>query len=453
MVRYFMILLFLTACLYVNSQSYTIEGTLIGRANEEVYFMDIKGEKRKIIDTVHTDLTGSFKIELKKDLAAGIYIIGTQDRQMIELIFNHENIQFVSSGDNSDRKVQIIHSVENIIYYDYLYAKGAAMYKLELLLPLIQYFPQDDPFYKTTLNRYFNIQEDLTERINTLTSNNPESLASRYITADAPLFVDPALGAEARNIYQKTHHFDRVNFSDTLLIRGTILTSKLVEYLSLYQFNSNSQEELEANLLKGVDTIMAKAFVNQSVYEFVIDFIIEGFNSIGFEKGLQHIASHSKLDQFCENTARKLELEKRIDIMNKLAIGKAAPDFEAADMKGNNFRLADIRSKRTLLVFWASWCTHCDNILPILQEIYKNTDRTKLEIVAISVDEDKAAYEEVVLNRQFDWINIAELKGWDGPIIMDYGVAATPSLFVLDENKTIIGKPVRMDDLEQLISE
>lgn len=453
MVRYFMILLLLAACLHIHSQSYSIEGTLIGRANQEVYFMDIKGEKRKIIDTVHTDLTGSFKIELKKDLAAGIYIIGTQDRQMIELILNHENIQFISSGDHSDRKVQIINSIENIIYYDYLYAKGAAVYKLELLLPLIQYFPQDDPFYKTTLSRYSDIQEDLAERISTLTSNNPKTLASRYITADAPLFVDPTLGAEARNIYQKTHHFDRIDFGDTLLIRGTILTSRLVEYLSLYQFNSNSQEELETNLLKGVDTIMAKAFVNQSVYEFVIDFIIEGFNSIGFEKGLQHIASHSKLDQFCENTARKLELEKRIDIMNKLAVGKVAPDFEAADIHGKNIRLTEIKAKRTVVVFWASWCPHCDDILPLIQEIYKNTDRANLEVVAISVDQDKKACEEVVKNGQFDWINIAELKGWDGQIIMDYGVAATPSLFVLDENKTIIGKPVRMDDLEQLLSE
>ena len=202
-----------------------------------------------------------------------------------------------------------------------------------------------------------------------------------------------------------------------------------------------------------MDTILEKSIVNQEVYEFVIDFLVTGFESIGFEKGLEHIADHNQLDRFCVNTERKKELEKRMDLLKKLAIGQPAPGFVLKDINGNDIQLKDIPAKRTVLLFWSSWCPHCDELLPILHELYEERGRDALEVIAISVDEDGEAYKKALDEKKYNWINMAELMGWDGPVVMAYGIAATPSLIVLDENKTIIGKPVRLDTLEQLISE
>jgi len=78
-------------------------------------------------------------------------------------------------------------------------------------------------------------------------------------------------------IFLKNHYFDGIDFNDTMLIRSTFLTSKVVNYLSLYQMNANSQAELEVNMLMGVDSILSYAQSNQQVYEFLIDFLISGY--------------------------------------------------------------------------------------------------------------------------------------------------------------------------------
>jgi peroxiredoxin len=212
-----------------------------------------------------------------------------------------------------------------------------------------------------------------------------------------------------------------------------------------------TKEEMENGLLVGVDTILDKAMADQQVYEFVIDFLIDGFQAVGFERGLEYVAEKNQLEQFCENTERKAELEDKMELIKKLAIGKTAPDFTTTDLNGKKITLSEIQSKRIVLVFWASWCPHCDEMLPELKKYYDPLNTAELEIIAVSVDKERADVQSAIDAGSYNWINIAELKGWDGPVVLEYGIAATPTIFILDENKKIIGKPGNKFELKKMM--
>ncbi len=431
------------------SQEYKISGTITGLENEDVYLMKLMGEKRRIVDTAQTDLTGAFTFELDTRFDPGIYMIIKGPGQAVELIFNKEDIQFTTSGFDNEDAIQIISSVENLIYYDYLGIKGMNLYKIDVLNSLLRNYPPNDEFYMDAISQYNFLKNQLNSRIDELVANNPKTLAALYLETDRPLIVDPLLTPVEQNLFAKQHHFDNVDFNDTMLIRSTILTSKVVSYLSLFQNDANSQEELEDYMLMGVDTVLNYAQTNQLVYEFLVDFLISGFESIGFEKGLEHIANASSLDQFCENTERKLKLENKMELIKKLAIGKRAPNFTTTDIDGNAIVLDDVVAKKTILLFWASWCPHCDEVMPIINSYYGN--KNELEVITISIDESKDDLMKSLVDSDYKWINIAELKGWNGDIVEEYGIVATPSIFVLDENKIILGKPVGKDELKKFL--
>ncbi|MEJ2594955.1 MAG: thioredoxin-like domain-containing protein, partial [bacterium] len=422
----------------VLGQEYSINGTITGLENKEVYLMRISGDQRRVIDTAQTDLTGSFEFPLSADFPVGQYAVITGPGRLVELLFNRENIRFVTTGNSKDDQVQIIESIENMIYYDYLDIKGTNLYKLDLLNPVVQYYPEDDPFYDKTLAKVRLLQSQVSERAAELIENNPNTLSASVIRVDQPVFANPELSMEEQAAYLKAHYFSATDFQDTLLLNTNILTGKIIAYLTLYQKKGMSQEQLEEQLIMAVDTVLSKAFVEQTTYEFVVEFLIKGFEAIGFERGLEHIANQNMLSELCVNTEKKKALENRIELIRRLAIGKPAPDFSFTDMDGHASRLSEIQSEKTLLVFWASWCPHCEAILPVLKEYYDPDNTEKLEIVAVSIDENREAWKNAVKGLGFNWINVAELKGWDSEIGELYGLAATPTFFVLDRDKNII---------------
>jgi len=447
MMRKLFVLVILMVNLSAISQEYKISGTITGLENESVYLMQLMGEKRSIIDTAQTDITGAF--DMPESRKTGMYVVIKGAGQAVELIYNKEDIQFITSGFANEDGIQVISSVENLIYYDYLSVKGVNMYKLDVLSTLLKNYPKNNDFYLDALKHYEYIQNQINNRVVELIENNPLTLASRYIETDKPTFVDPTLSDGEQNLFLKQHYFDDVNFTDTMLIRSTFLTSKVVSYLSLFQMNANSQEELEDNMLIGVDSVLNYAQANQLVYEFLIDFLIHGFESIGFEKGLGYIANASTLDQFCENTERKLKLENKLELIKKLAIGKPAPDFTTTDILGNKVVLSEITAKETILVFWASWCPHCEEVMPVINSYYDGG--INYEVIAISIDESEDDLMKSLEETNYSWINIAEFEGWNGAIVEEYGIVATPSVFILDEDKKIIGKPIGKNELKKFL--
>lgn len=445
MIKKLLVIILLTAGITGIAQEYRISGTITGLENEDLYLMQLRGENRNIIDTAQTDITGAFTFIVPGDSETGMYVVIKGPGQAVELIYNNEDIQFTTSGFAVDDGIQIISSVENLIYYDYLSIKGMNMYKLDVLGALMKNYPPNDEFFQEAVKQYEFLQNQLNERVNELIGNNPLTLASRYLKTDRPVFVDPTLSNDEQNLLLKQHYFDEVDFNDTMLIKSTFLTSKVVGYLSLYQNNANSQEELEDYMLMGVDSVLSHAQINQQVYEFIVEFLIRGFESIGFEKGLEHIANASTLDQFCENTERKLKLENKLELIKKLAIGQPAPDFITTDIDGEEIVLSKIDANKTLLVFWASWCPHCDEIMSVINSYYDGGKN--IEVIAISIDESEDDLMKSIKDGSYSWVHIAELQGWNGPIIEEYSIVATPSIFVLDEDKKIIGKPVGEKEL------
>jgi thiol-disulfide isomerase/thioredoxin len=76
------------------------------------------------------------------------------------------------------------------------------------------------------------------------------------------------------------------------------------------------------------------------------------------------------------------------------------PDFTFRPMQGKgSIRLASLKGKVVLLDLWASWCPPCREELPLLDELAQRLRGEGVEIIAVSVDEDRAAADEFVRQR------------------------------------------------------
>jgi len=115
-----------------------------------------------------------------------------------------------------------------------------------------------------------------------------------------------------------------------------------------------------------------------------------------------------------------------------------APDFTLPDLQQKKMSLNQTKGKVVFLHFWATWCGPCREELPALEEFYRNLDKTKYEMLAISADQGgKAVVESFLGNQKY---KMPILLDPTGQVVAKYGVRAFPTTLILSPNHKILAE-------------
>jgi thiol-disulfide isomerase/thioredoxin len=161
--------------------------------------------------------------------------------------------------------------------------------------------------------------------------------------------------------------------------------------------------------------------------------------------------------------------EKQMETISRRAymqmsnlIGIKASDLEMVDSTGKRKTLYGVNAAFTLVVFWDPTCGHCKEEIPRIDSIYRASWKAKgLKVYSVLSDNDKKnEWVNFVKEKKLDdWVHVYETKEME-KIVSDaqkpsfrqlYDVIQTPTIFLLDNEKRIIGKKLGVDQLNELI--
>ena len=84
------------------------------------------------------------------------------------------------------------------------------------------------------------------------------------------------------------------------------------------------------------------------------------------------------------------------------------------------------------------------------KKIYNSRDKSKFEILGVSVDVSRDSWIKSIEKNKLDWINISNTKGWD-EISDSYGVKAVPQNFLVDPDGLILYKNISLPALRDFL--
>jgi thiol-disulfide isomerase/thioredoxin len=181
-----------------------------------------------------------------------------------------------------------------------------------------------------------------------------------------------------------------------------------------------SKELLTKEYIIAVDTILNKAKVNQLVYQYITQCLIDKFRELGVSKVIDYIVDHYVIkDDLCLDEQLPSSIQQRIDQSKSFLVGVKVPQIIIPDSTGNEIDLKDINSENTLILFYTSWCPHCQRILPDINDLYINQKEMKLKIFAISLDTNKSDWLNYIRKNNYNWINVSDFKGGHGKAVRD----------------------------------
>lgn len=150
------------------------------------------------------------------------------------------------------------------------------------------------------------------------------------------------------------------------------------------------------------------------------------------------------------------KLIDHLEVLKKVAVGQKFTDFEMADIKGKTHKLSEFVGNGkniVLLDFWASWCPPCRRDMPNLVDTYKEFKGKGFEIVGISLDSKKEAWEKGIKDLNITWTQLSDLKGWKNDGATLYGVNSIPHTILVDKDGTIIAKGLHGKEVAEKLRE
>lgn len=444
-----------------TNKGYEISVNISGLSDSTIFLAFHLGDKQYIKDTVVLDNRGRAVFSGPETLPQGIYMIVLPGRHYFEILMP-EDQQFAVSCSHPDyfNTLSFSGSGENDSFVSYQRQWVEMQKKASGINKRLQSNRQNADSLQILTGLQKTQEEAMKDYLREVERKNDGNLLALLVRAMLPVEVPELRIPEGtRNpdsvrwalnyAYNKDHFFDNTDITDERLLRTPILQARLKAFFS------NVIVQSPDSINKEIDRIIARTEKNPKIFQFVSVFL---FNHFRESEIMGHDAVVVKLadDVYLSGKADwvsddfKKDLREQVERIRPNLIGSKARDLVMDSDRGMFVSLYDIEKDFTVLYFWEPDCGHCAESTPKLKAWYDKAKNQGVEVFSVCTTGEKSKWQKYIAEHNLDWIN-----GWDPERRTNFGfyynVEATPLIYILDRNKTIIAKKIGVDDVGPFI--
>ena len=447
--------LFILVFGFSSLAQYDIQGKIKGLSNSEVYLAHYFGYNQQVIkDTVMANEAGEFQFKGTETLPKGLYLISFLKSKYIDLVVEESNFSFSLDTTNLLNSISFQNSPENSAFYAFqqkmneLYTAinqpGILPARKQSLIIEIQQFQKQ---WKESHKGLF-----VTKLIES--SFDPEipvytgSLKSKADSTKMQLF---------QYQYYKKHYFDGMDLGDERMVRTPFLQRKLERF-----FKDLVVQDPDS-IARESDLVLAKA-KDKEVRRYIIYKIASTYENnpiLGTDGAFVHLAEKYYIGEpalWDSSTVRRMK--ERIAIIKPLLLGKAFPKMNITDVAGKEINIAALPFKYTVVFIYDPDCSHCKQETPKLVALNDFLKSKNAGVVASSIVRDKQAWKKFISDFKIgSWVNGIDIhinpqsgkEEYYTDFRNTFDVYSTPVVYVLDQQKKIVGKRIPVENLKDFI--
>lgn len=443
-----------------ENRDFVDEPIMGGPTKVELNITDIKEGKSYLIASVaggnfRADSSfienGKLLFENKEGMPQGLYYASMPNQSFVQM-FLGEDQSFTLQFDTRDivGSMVVNGSKENEIFYTNLKYEESYNPKFRALTTELSQMDKTDPRYAELDKQKKQLEAEREKHLQELYKGNEDLLFVKFKQAGQnPKVRENVSDAEKVYFYRK-EFWDNVDFSERRLIRTPVITNKLKRYIK--ELTPQSPDSIKASAQYLTDMVLLypdyfKLIANWITIEYepaktdlmdaeaVFVFMIQNY--------------FTRERAFWSDSMEVYALQQRAFEMSNSLVGLKGPDVVAKDQYGNTQSIYEKTADYIIVYMYNPTCEHCMEQTPKLVEWYNKNKNKGVDVFAIAIDTDEEEWKNYINKTGMTFTNVFDPTNQS--IYAKYYVNVTPELYVLNKDRTIIGKNLKVFQIDTII--
>lgn len=450
-----------------TQSGYHLKFRIDGLKDTTVYLGNYYGETTYIKDTARANSRGEFEFKGAKPLIyRGVYYLvlahgGKSIRQFEFLIADKQQFMMETKAEDYVKNMKVTGDLDNTLFFQNMIFNSQLHKEAEPYIRIIQDSTLSDDKKKDARAAYMAINQKAMAFQSDIIAKHPHTLTAKILNANKPITIpeaprlkDGTIDSTFQLRWYRKHFFDNFDLSEPGLIclPTPLYRNKINEYLDkLYA-------PVPDSIMKAADFYISRAKASQETYKYATWMTllkyqrpeIMGLDAV-YVKMFDKYYGSGEMD-FWVNEKLKKNLKDHADRLRNSLVGMKAPNLIMQDVNFKPKSMYDLKNRYTILYIFDPDCSHCKEETPKLVRLY-NARKHDIGVYAVSADTSMQKMRDYIKDMKMTWTTVNGPRTYVGAYQDLYDAMETPSLYVIDDKKKIIGKKIPVDKLDEFFSQ
>ena len=453
-------LIFCCPLLVFAQNGYKIDFEVKGLKDTVTYLGYYHGESTYIKDTTTVNAAGKFSFDGQSALDQGVYFLVLNRTRLFEFTVG-EDQEFSIKTDTTDYigKMEVKGDEGNTAFLENMLFNIKKNQEASPYLKVLKDSTKTEKEKAPAREAFAKIDKEVAAYQQSLIDSNPSSVLAKILKAKQPIDV-PDAPVSATGVkdstfgfrYYKAHYWDHFDLGDPVMLKmpTPVYRNKVNDYFE--KLVSPSADSIIAE----IDRLVEVAKKSEDTYRYFVWSVALKYQApkiMGQDKVFVHIYDQffatGDMD-FWANGALKKNIKERADQLRLSLLGNKAPNLIMQDAQLKPQSLYDIKSKYTVIYFFDPDCGFCKKETPKLKSFYDDT-KFDVEVFAVSADTSLAKMRNYIDEQKLEWVSVNGPRTYTENYHKLYDAQTTPTIYVLDKDKTIIAKKIGAGKIEEFL--
>lgn len=459
MQRLFVIICFIFPFVAAQAQvadSTLIDITLEGLPAGTAKLVGVFGDQNYIADTAVIENGGHFVLRRQKPLPAGYYTFLLPGNRFFSfLVDKDQRFTMRAKADAIIPTTVIKGSLNAELFAENLRFQYAQEPELNRLADTLRKFPAGRPEYQRAKARQKQLLDERKAQLDAVVKQHPTAFYTKFKTAgqnpDFPDFrkANGDIDTIRQIVYYREHFFDGVDFSDERLLYTPVIGNKLKRYIK------ELTPQRPDSLIKVSDKLIRQVMPYKEYFKFFSNWIALQYENgkttvMDGEAVYVHIIQEFLTPElaFWDTKENIEKLRQKAWEMEASLLGKKGPDVRAQDITGQFKSIYEMKAPIVVVFMFSPDCEHCQKEAPEVEALYQKWKTRGVDFYGIAVNTTDGEWRDFIKKNNFTFTNVFDPT--NRAIYAKYYVDITPELYVLNQDRIIVGKNLHPNQLEEI---